>query len=509
MNSIPVVVWKSNSSATHCLICEVIFSLFKRKHHCRYCGEIICDECSLNRIQIYKSQGAVRICDQCVSIQFNRDTYNNKNNNKHDEELNVKIMTNHNVNVAIDDGDGDDDAHKIGIVDNRDGMNVWKSPIKTQHNNSSDLFTTSILSIYSLDDYYIRLRYDDDSTIHSIIDQLQSLIKISIHIGIFELCQFEGGSRTFHPISLHVRIIDLFDEWRNVYSMHHGGNGIGASSSGSGSASNRILIYNDSTHIDNDGGGGGVDRDSVVILKMVIPLYYKNLYPSALLDSVHDSYRQSMHCYRQPPIEIENDPIGGDDDDHHHRHDINNNGVPTRDHQLIIASLSENQQHEYNKNNGDDDGDDDDNDHHHHFDKHDFDNQNNPNCDTTWISIDSCADQVNNSHINNYRSHHRRHHRINSAMKHNDTNSKSFELLTTLSNHIQPIDHEDDDSNSSVESSSPAKILMNLQEFSIHENRRRSSGQFSGHSPVRTSLATTTRRLSNPVFYSWYVSRYF
>ena len=88
-------------------------------------------------------------------------------------------------------------------------------------------------------------------------------------------------------------------------------------------------------------------------------------------------------------------------------------------------------------------------------------------------------------------------------MKHNDTNSKSFELLTTLSNHIQPIDHEDDDSNSSVESSSPAKILMNLQEFSIHENRRRSSGQFSGHSPVRTSLATTTRRLSNPVFYSW------
>lgn len=506
MKSIPVVVWKSNSSVTHCLICEVIFSLFKRKHHCRYCGEIICDKCSLNRIQIYKSQGAVRICDQCVSIQFGRGTYNDKNNDKHDEKLNVKIMTNnicgnddHNVNVAIDDGDDD---HKISIthnatigsVDSRDGMNVWKSPVKTQHNNSSDLFTTSILSIYSLDDYYIRLRYDDHSTIHSIIDQLQSLIKISIHIGIFELCQIEGGSKTFHPISLHVRIIDLFDEWRNVYSMHNGGNGIGAGSSGSSSASNRILIYNDSTHIDNGGGSGVVvDSDSAVVLKMVIPLYYKNLYPSAMMDNVHDSYRQSMHRYRQPPIEIENDPLHDAD---HHCHDINNNGVPTRDHQLILASLTEKQQHEYNKND-----DDDDDDYHHHFDKHECDNQNNTNCDTTWISIDSCADQVNNINHINYRSHH---HRINSAMKHNDnnTNSKSFELLTTLSNHIQPIDHEDDDSNSSVESSSPAKILMNLQEFSIHENRRRSSGQFSGHSPVRTSLATTTRRLSNPVFYS-------
>jgi hypothetical protein len=506
MKSIPVVVWKSNSSVTHCLICEVIFSLFKRKHHCRYCGEIICDKCSLNRIQIYKSQGAVRICDQCVSIQFGKDTFDDKTNRKHDEKLNVKIKTNnicgnddHNVNVAIDDNDHHHEIplthnETIGSGESRDGMNVWKSPIKTtQHNNSSHLFTTSILSIYSLDDYYIRLRYDDSSTIHSIIDQLQSLIKISIHIGIFELCQIEGGSRTFHPISLHVRIIDLFDEWRNVYNMHHGGSGIGAGSN-CGSSSNRIKICNDSIHIDNNGDGVvAVDSNSAVVLKMVIPLYYKNLYPSAMMDSVHASYRQSMHRYRQPPIEIENDPLHDDDDDDHHRHDINDNGVPTRDHQLILASLTKKQQHEYNKNNDDDDDDD----YHHHFDKHEFDNQNNTNCDTTWISIDSCTDQVNN-----YRSHH--HHSINSARKHNhnNTTSKSFELLTTLSNHIQPIDHEDDDSNSSVESSSPAKILMNLQEFSIHENRRRSSGQFSGHSPIRTSLATTTRRLSNPVFYS-------
>lgn len=566
MKSIPVVVWKSDSSVTHCLICDLIFSLFKRKHHCRYCGEIICDKCSLNRIQINKSQGAVRICDLCVSIKFGGGTYNDsdKNNNKYVEKLNVKVMTNnnshdvnHNVNVAIDDDNDNNRSISVthnaaissGDGDSRDGMNVWKSPIKSQHNNnSSDLFSSSILSIYSLDDYYIRLCYDDNSTIHSIIDQLQSLIKISsIHIGIFELCQIKGGSRTFHPISLHVRIIDLFDEWRNVYSMHGygGGKGTGSSSngvSGSTSASNRIGIYNDTTH-DDDNNNDAVDN--AVVLKLVIPLYYKNLYPSALMESVHDnSYRQSMYRYRQPSIEIVNnnnrDPLHADDNDHHHHvhdddhddvhhnhnhNDIDNNGVPPRNQQLILASLIEKQhRHGYNKTDGDDhnddDNDDDDNDEddeHHHFNKHEYyDNQYNSNCDTTWISIDSCAaDQLNNNNNNNNSSNHinyrsrPHHHRINSVMKHNhhnhDTNSKSFELLTTLSNHIQPIDHEDDDSNSSVESSSPAKILMNLQEFSIHENRRRSSGQFSGHSPVRTSLAAataTTRRMSNPVFYS-------
>jgi len=247
-----------------------------------------------------------------------------------------------------------------------------------------------------------------------------------------------------------------------------------------------------------------------------------------MIDNVNDSYRHSLYrSFRQSSIENGVDPLHEYhhyDDNHNKMDDDDNNNelVTTRNQQLIYASLIENQHHEDNDVDErkhhvvDDDGGNNDQ---HHFNEYVFDdndNQYSTNCDTTWISIDSCIDQQQH---NNKMSNHRNH-RINNIMKHNhNTNSKSFELLSTLSNHIQPIDYEDDDSNSSVESSSPAKILMNLEEFSIHENRRRSSGQFNGLSPVRTGLSPVrtglspvrtasnifiTRRLSNPVFYSRY-----
>ena len=44
--------WLKNHLVKRCAHCEVEFSFLIRKHHCRCCGKIFCDECSNNRIKI-------------------------------------------------------------------------------------------------------------------------------------------------------------------------------------------------------------------------------------------------------------------------------------------------------------------------------------------------------------------------------------------------------------------------------------------------------------------------
>lgn len=59
--------WKSNLESRDCYICRTPFSDTARRHHCRACGEAICDPCSSKR-QPVPSRGwftDVRVCDQC------------------------------------------------------------------------------------------------------------------------------------------------------------------------------------------------------------------------------------------------------------------------------------------------------------------------------------------------------------------------------------------------------------------------------------------------------------
>lgn len=44
--------WQPDSEATRCPICDVHFTFFCRKHHCRKCGRIICASCSPHRLPV-------------------------------------------------------------------------------------------------------------------------------------------------------------------------------------------------------------------------------------------------------------------------------------------------------------------------------------------------------------------------------------------------------------------------------------------------------------------------
>jgi len=60
--------WQPDNTTSGCTKCNMTFSLFKRRHHCRHCGKIFCDKCTVRQTKIpnlgYNDE-PVRVCDDC------------------------------------------------------------------------------------------------------------------------------------------------------------------------------------------------------------------------------------------------------------------------------------------------------------------------------------------------------------------------------------------------------------------------------------------------------------
>jgi len=48
-------VWKPNSSRRDCVCCAQPFGVWRRKHHCRMCGDLVCAACSRHRLNLNNS----------------------------------------------------------------------------------------------------------------------------------------------------------------------------------------------------------------------------------------------------------------------------------------------------------------------------------------------------------------------------------------------------------------------------------------------------------------------
>mmetsp|Transcript_26101 Transcript_26101/g.36464 ORF Transcript_26101/g.36464 Transcript_26101/m.36464 type:complete len:185 (+) Transcript_26101:87-641(+) len=96
--------WHAKRDHTTCKLCNKNFTLLRRKHHCRYCGRVVCDACSKGRAN-HKSgvcqetkkmrktprpddqankKGGLRICIECsgklrAHAKIQRDRQSGKN----------------------------------------------------------------------------------------------------------------------------------------------------------------------------------------------------------------------------------------------------------------------------------------------------------------------------------------------------------------------------------------------------------------------------------------------
>jgi hypothetical protein len=72
--NLPIPTWMPDSERSSCAVCNSRFSVILRKHHCRKCGEVVCDACSRRRVELKDpvmqpgkpaEGGPVRVCDNC------------------------------------------------------------------------------------------------------------------------------------------------------------------------------------------------------------------------------------------------------------------------------------------------------------------------------------------------------------------------------------------------------------------------------------------------------------
>ena len=63
------VDWQPDTGGNECGICRSRFGLLHRRHHCRKCGLLVCDNCSKWRQTFMAPGGEVkhnkRVCDHC------------------------------------------------------------------------------------------------------------------------------------------------------------------------------------------------------------------------------------------------------------------------------------------------------------------------------------------------------------------------------------------------------------------------------------------------------------
>ncbi|KAG1470556.1 hypothetical protein G6F56_002616 [Rhizopus delemar] len=63
--------WMPDEQCKECYKCRKPFTLLRRKHHCRTCGQIFCSKCASHIVsgKLFKQKGQVRVCNFCFSEQ--------------------------------------------------------------------------------------------------------------------------------------------------------------------------------------------------------------------------------------------------------------------------------------------------------------------------------------------------------------------------------------------------------------------------------------------------------
>lgn len=97
-------IWKPDINSSHCEICQAGFTLIFRRHHCRNCGKLVCDNCSAQRFHLLHvdENKHVRVCDPCFSM-LNAPTELEKDGNT------TKEKSSSDIDPFEDDEDDDDD----------------------------------------------------------------------------------------------------------------------------------------------------------------------------------------------------------------------------------------------------------------------------------------------------------------------------------------------------------------------------------------------------------------
>jgi hypothetical protein len=61
-------MWEKDSNRPLCRGCQGVFSSFKRRHHCRLCGGLFCESCTMSNVDV-KGESIDRVCRGCLNCE--------------------------------------------------------------------------------------------------------------------------------------------------------------------------------------------------------------------------------------------------------------------------------------------------------------------------------------------------------------------------------------------------------------------------------------------------------
>ncbi|KAG9394912.1 hypothetical protein J8273_0119 [Carpediemonas membranifera] len=66
-----VTHWLPDETSPGCSLCDQTFTTIRRRHHCRACGRVVCNNCSRRRVPVPELEHVtpVRVCDECYRVR--------------------------------------------------------------------------------------------------------------------------------------------------------------------------------------------------------------------------------------------------------------------------------------------------------------------------------------------------------------------------------------------------------------------------------------------------------
>ncbi|KAJ1030109.1 hypothetical protein NDA16_001022 [Ustilago loliicola] len=97
--------WMADENAKECRECLSVFTPFRRKHHCRICGQIFCGRCAAHIIKgkRFNFEGMIRVCNFCKRMLEEYDRHEREG--QHQQKLNVAQRASKNPNRVQPDKD--------------------------------------------------------------------------------------------------------------------------------------------------------------------------------------------------------------------------------------------------------------------------------------------------------------------------------------------------------------------------------------------------------------------
>ncbi|EQC38694.1 hypothetical protein SDRG_04389 [Saprolegnia diclina VS20] len=174
--------WAEDKVADACTCCKALFTVVRRRHHCRECGDLVCANCSMSRAIVEGFEDAKqRFCDACVlkSIPFSLEK------------------------LSAPTGD---------VTQMRKAAIVLESLLDNQNNH--DLFARGggipviLQALHGADDV---VTVHAAHTLHRLSQRLSSALHLVLEGAVLHMLEMEEGSATWRACLLAMRNI-----WRYI-----------------------------------------------------------------------------------------------------------------------------------------------------------------------------------------------------------------------------------------------------------------------------------------------------